>query len=173
MMRHMLISVAAAGLLAAVAGCSASTPRWGYVGPDSSPDWRGQQFYAYADGYTGGNQPNVDHSKFFIAPCTRQARLVEPGPTGAAGRAGLAGPPGLAGPAGPPGPVGVMGAPGPEGPAGAAGSIGPAGPPGPAGVPGPPGSRGLQGKKGAALDSVHFEFQSAQLLSQYQSRFAR
>ena len=180
-MRHVMISVAAAGLLVAVAGCSASTPRWGYVGPDSSPDWRGHKFYAYSDGYVGGNQPNVDHTKIFIPPCTRQAWLVEPGPRGAAGRLGLAGPPGVAGPAGiagpagvagpagPPGPAGLMGPPGPQGPAGPAGSPGP---PGQGGVPGPAGPRGLQGTKGAALESVHFEFQTAQLLSQCESKIA-
>jgi outer membrane protein OmpA-like peptidoglycan-associated protein len=164
-MRNLMSSVAAAGLLVAVAGCSTSTPRWGYVGPDSAPGWKGQNFYAYQDGYVAFNYTNNDDFKP-IAICTPQPRLVEPGPMGAPGRLGLAGPPGLAGPAGPPGPVGVMGPPGPEGPAGAAG------PPGPAGVPGPPGSRGLQGKKGAALDSVHFQFQTAQLLSQCQSKIA-
>ena len=42
-------------------------------------------------------------------------------------------------------------------------------PPGPDGLPGPKGSRGSMGK-GAALDSVHFEFQTAELLSQCVSK---
>ena len=163
MMRNLIISVATAGLLAAVAGCSTSTstPRWGYVGPDSDPNWRGQTFYAYMDGYTAANYTNLDDAKV-IPVCTPQPRLVEPGPSGAAGRAGLSGPPG------PAGVVGVNGPPGPRGPAGAPGAPGA---PGPAGVPGPPGLRGPAGK-GAALDSVHFEFQTAELLSQCQSKIA-
>jgi outer membrane protein OmpA-like peptidoglycan-associated protein len=167
-MRNLIISVAAAGLLVAVAGCSTSTPRWGYVGPDSAPGWKGQNFYGYQDGYVALNYTNNDDFKP-IAICTPQPRLVEPGPMGAAGRAGVAGPPG---PPGPSGAVGESGPRGPEGPAGPAGAPGPPGPPGPAGVPGPPGSRGLQGKAGAALDSVHFEFQTAELLSQCRSKIA-
>ena len=163
-MRNLMISVATAGLL--VAGCStSSTPRWGYVGPDSAPGWKGQNFYSHNDGYVAVNYTNNDDFKF-IAICTPQPKLVEPGPMGAAGRTGLAGP---GGPAGPPGAAGVSGMPGPQGPAGAPGLPGP---PGPAGVPGPPGSRGLQGKTGAALDSVHFKFQTAELLSQCRSKIA-
>jgi outer membrane protein OmpA-like peptidoglycan-associated protein len=161
-MRNLISSVAAAGLLVAVAGCSTSSPRWGYVGPDSNPDWRGQNFYAYEDGYAAQNYTNLDDFKV-IPVCTPQPQLVERGPMGAAGRAGLAGSPG------PPGPVGASGPRGPEGLAGAAGAAGPAGP---AGMPGPAGSRGRQGKVGAALDSVHFEFQTAELLSQCRSKIA-
>jgi outer membrane protein OmpA-like peptidoglycan-associated protein len=161
-MRNLMISIATAGLLVAVAGCSASPPRWGYVGPDSAPGWKGQNFYSYQDGYVAMNYTNSDDSKP-ITICTPQPRLVEPGPMGAAGRLGLAGP---RGPAGPPGAVGVSGPPGPQGPVGAPG------PPGPAGVSGPPGSRGLQGRQGAALDSVHFQFQTAQLLSECQGKIA-
>ena len=162
-MRNLIISVATAGLLAAVAGCSTSTsaPRWGYVGPDSDPGWKGQNFYGYPDGYVALNYTNNDDYKV-IPICTPQPRLVEPGPRGAAGRAGLSGPPGLAGA------VGVNGPPGPMGPAGAPGSPGA---PGPVGVPGPPGLRGPVGK-GASLDSVHFEFQTAELLSQCRDKIA-
>jgi outer membrane protein OmpA-like peptidoglycan-associated protein len=39
-------------------------------------------------------------------------------------------------------------------------------------VQGPPGSRGLQGKPGATLDSVHFKFQTGQLLSECQGKIA-
>jgi peptidoglycan-associated lipoprotein len=39
-------------------------------------------------------------------------------------------------------------------------------------VQGPPGSRGPQGKAGATLDSVHFKFQTAQLLSECQGKIA-
>jgi len=163
MMRNLIVSVATAGLLAAVAGCStsASAPRWGYVGPDSDPGWRGQNFYDYRDGYVALNYTNNDDFKV-IPVCTPQPRLVEPGPSGGAGRAGLSGPPG------PAGAVGVNGPPGPMGPAGPPGSPGA---PGPAGVPGPPGLRGPAGK-GASLDSVHFEFQTAELLSQCLSKIA-
>ena len=60
------------------------------------------------------------------------------------------------------------------GPAGAPGSPGLPGAPGPDGVPGPKGSQGSRGPmgKGAALDSVHFEFQTAELLSQCVSKIA-
>ncbi len=162
MMRNPMIGIAIAGLLVAVAGCSTSPPRWGYVGPDSDPGWKGQIFYSYRDGYVAMNQTYSDDYKP-ITICTPQPRLVEPGPMGAAGRLGLAGP---RGPAGPSGAVGVSGPPGPQGPVGAPG------PPGPAGVSGPPGSRGLQGKTGATLDSVHFQFQTAQLLSECQGKIA-
>ena len=161
-MRNVMISIATAGLLVAVTGCSASPPRWGYVGPDSAPGWKGQNFYAHQDGYVAMNYTNSDDFKP-ITICTPQPRLVEPGPMGAAGRLGLAGP---RGPAGPSGAVGVSGPPGPQGPVGAPG------PHGPAGVSGPPGSRGLQGKTGATLDSVHFQFQTAQLLSECQGKIA-
>jgi len=158
-MRNLMISVATAGLIVAVAGCSASPPRWGYTGPDSVPGWKGQNLYSYQDGYVALNYTNSDDLKPIVI-CTPQPRLVEPGRMGAVGR------PGPAGPAGPPGVAGVSGPPGPQGPAG------PPGPPGPAGVSGPPGSRGLQGKVGAALDSVHFKFQTAQLLSECQGKIA-
>ena len=47
MMRTLMIGVATAGLLASVAGCSSTeSPRWGYVGPDNTPGWKGQNFYA-------------------------------------------------------------------------------------------------------------------------------
>jgi outer membrane protein OmpA-like peptidoglycan-associated protein len=164
-MRNLMISIATAGLLVAVTGCSASPPRWGYVGPDSTPGWKGQNFYAYQDGYVAMNYTNNDDFKV-ITICTPQPQLVEPGRMGPAGRLGLAGP---RGPAGPSGPAGVGGAPGPQGPVGAPG---PPGPPGPAGVSGPPGSRGLQGRPGATLDSVHFKFQTAQLLSECQGKIA-
>jgi outer membrane protein OmpA-like peptidoglycan-associated protein len=39
-------------------------------------------------------------------------------------------------------------------------------------VSGPPGSRGLQGRPTATLDSVHFQFQTAQLLSECQDKIA-
>jgi outer membrane protein OmpA-like peptidoglycan-associated protein len=163
-MRNLMISVATAGLL--VAGCStSSTPRWGYVGPDSAPGWKGQNFYSHNDGYVAIDYTNNDDFKV-IPICTPQPKLVEPGPMGAVGRTGLAGP---GGPAGPPGAAGVSGMPGPQGPAGPPGLPGPAGP---AGVPGPPGSRGLQGRTGPALDSVHFEFQTAALLSPCQDKIA-
>jgi hypothetical protein len=113
-------------------------------------------------GYVALNYTNNDDFKQ-IKICTPQPRLVELGPMGAAGRLGLAGP---RGPAGPAGAAGVSGPPGPQGP------VGPPGPPGPAGVQGPPGSRGLQGKAAATLDSVHFQFQTAQLLSQCQDKIA-
>lgn len=161
-MRNLMISVAAAGFLVAVAGCSASTPRWGYAGPDSVPGWKGQNFYSYQDGYVALNYTNSDDYKPIVI-CTPQPRLVEPGRMGAVGPSGPAGP---VGPAGPRGAVGVSGTPGPQGPAGAPG------PPGPAGVSGPAGSRGLQGKAGPSLDSVHFKFQTAQLLSECQGKIA-
>lgn len=161
-MRNLMISIATAGLLVAVTGCSAAPPRWGYVGPDSAPEWKGQNFYGYQDGYVALDYTNNDDYKV-ITICTSQPRLVEPGPMGAAGRLGLAGP---RGPAGPPGAVGVSGPPGPQGPVGAPG------PPGPAGISGPPGSRGLQGRPRATLDSVHFQFQTAQLLSECQGKIA-
>jgi hypothetical protein len=98
MMRTLIIGVATAGLLASVAGCSTSTgaPRWGYVGPDNTPGWKGQNFYAYQNGYVALNYTNDDEYKV-ITICTPQPKLVEPGPSGAAGRVGLAGPPGPAG----------------------------------------------------------------------------
>jgi len=151
----------------------------GYVGPDNTPGWKGQNFYAYQNGYVALNYTNDDEYKV-ITICTPQPKLVEPGPSGAAGRVGLAGPPGpagevgLTGPAGPMGPVGAMGpagAPGAPGAPGAAGASGPSGPSGPDGLRGPKGSRGPIGK-GAALDSVHFEFQTAELLSQCVSKIA-
>lgn len=161
-MRNLMISIATAGLLVAVAGCSASPPRWGYVGPDSAPGWNGQNFYGYQDGDVALNYTNNDDYKV-ITICTPQPRLVVPGRMGAAGRTGLLGP---RGPAGPTGAVGVSGPPGPQGPVGAVG------PSGPAGISGPPGSRGLQGRLGATLDSVHFQFQTAQLLSECQGKIA-
>ena len=166
MMRTLIIGVATAGLLASVAGCSTSTgaPRLGYVGPDNTPGWKGQNFYAYQDGYVALNYSNNDDYKV-ITICTPQPKLVETGPSGAAGRVGLAGP------AGPGGVVGANGPQGPMGPAGAQGSPGCPGAPGPDGLPGPKGSRGPVGK-GAALDSVHFEFQTAELLSQCVSKIA-
>jgi hypothetical protein len=62
MMRTLIIGVATAGLLASVAGCSTSTgaPRWGYVGPDNTPGWKGQNFYAYQNGYVALNYTNDD-----------------------------------------------------------------------------------------------------------------
>ena len=170
MKRNLIISVATVGLLAAVAGCSSSTsaPRWGYVGPDSTPGWKGQNFYAYQDGYAALNYTNFDDYKV-IPICTPQAQLVERGPSGAAGRVGLAGPPGPAGVVGVDGPQGPMGPVGAMGPAGAPGSPGSPGDPGPDGAPGPRGLRGAAGK-GASLDSVHFEFQTAELLSQCLSK---
>lgn len=161
-MRNLMIGIATAGVLVAVAGCSSAPPRLGYAGPDAFPDWRGQNFYSHKDGYVAMNYTNNDDYKV-IKICTPQPRLVEPGQMGAAGRTGLAGP---RGPAGPPGAIGVSGPPGPQGPVGAPG------PPGPAGISGPPGSRGLQGRQGATLDSVHFTFQTAQLLSECQAKIA-
>jgi hypothetical protein len=160
MMRNLMISIATAGLLVAVAGCSSAPPRYGYAGPDAFPDWRGQNFYSFQDGYVALNYTNNDDYKV-ITICTPQPKLVEPGRMGPAGRVGLLGP---RGPAGPAGAVGVSGPPGPQGP------VGPPGPPGPAGISGPPGSRGLQGSPRATLDSVHFQFQTAQLLSQCQDK---
>ena len=160
-MRNLIINVAAAGLLVAVAGCSTTPPRWGYAGPDSAPGWRGQIFYEYQDGYLASNYTNDDEFKV-IPICTPQPKLVEP-------RSGAAGRVGRSGPAGPAGPVGVNG---PQGPMGPAGAPGPPGAPGPAGVPGPPGLQGPAGMKGASLDSVHFEFQTAELLSQCQGKIA-
>jgi outer membrane protein OmpA-like peptidoglycan-associated protein len=163
-MRNLIITVAAAGLLVAVAGCSTAPPRWGYVGPDSAPGWRGQTWYEYRDGYLASNYTNDDEYKV-IPICTPQPQLVEPGLSGAAGRTGLSGPPG---------PVGAVGVNGPQGPMGPAGAPGSPGAPGPAGVTGPPGLRGPAGPagKGASLDSVHFEFQTAELLTQCQSKIA-
>ena len=152
-MRNLMIGIATAGLLVAAAGCTTSPPRSGYAGPDAFPNWKGQNFYTYNDGYVAMKYTNDDDYKV-ITICTPQPRLVEPGR------------PGPAGPAGPPGRPGVSGAPGPQGPAG------PPGPTGPAGVPGPAGYRGLQGKPGATLDSVHFKFQTAQLLSECQGKIA-
>ena len=172
MMRTLIIGVATAGLLASVAGCSTSTgaPRLGYVGPDNTPGWKGQNFYAYQDGYVALNYSNNDDYKV-ITICTPQPKLVEQGPSGAAGRVGLAGPSGPAGEVGVNGPAGPMGPVGAMGPAGAPGSPGSPGAPGPDGAPGPKGSRGPVGK-GASLDSVHFEFQTAELLSQCVSKIA-
>jgi outer membrane protein OmpA-like peptidoglycan-associated protein len=171
MMRTLIISVATAGLLASVGGCSTSTkPRWGYVGPDNTPGWKGQNFYAYQDGYVALNYSNNDDYKV-ITICTPQPKLVETGPSGAAGRVGHAGPAGPVGVVGVTGPQGPMGPMGAMGPAGAPGSPGSPGALGPDGVPGPKGSRGPVGK-GAALDSVHFEFQTAELLSQCLGKIA-
>jgi len=165
-MRNLMITVATAGLLVAVAGCSTtSPPQWGYVGPDSTPGWKGQNFYSHNNGYVALNYTNDDELKP-ITICTPQPKLVQPGPMGPAGRAGLAGP---GGPGGPPGPAGVNGAPGPQGPAGGPGLPGP---PGPAGVPGFQGPRGLQGKTGASLDSVHFKYQTTELLPECQAKIA-
>ena len=106
MMRTLMIGVATAGLLASVAGCSSTeSPRWGYVGPDNTPGWKGQNFYAHQDGYVAMNYTNNDDYKV-ITICTPQPKLVEPGPSGAAGRVGLAGPPGPAGDVGVSGPRG-------------------------------------------------------------------
>ena len=89
MMRSLMISVATAGLLASIAGCSSTeSPRWGYVGPDNTPGWRGQNFYAYQDGYVALNYTNADEYRV-ITICTPQPKLVEQGPSGAAGRVGL------------------------------------------------------------------------------------
>jgi outer membrane protein OmpA-like peptidoglycan-associated protein len=154
-----MIGIATAGLLVAVAGCSSSPPRYGYAGPDAFPDWRGQNFYTYQDGYVAMNYTNNDDYKV-IKICTPQPKLVEQGPMGPAGRVGLVGPPGPAGRAG------VSGPAGPQGP------MGPQGPVGPAGISGPPGSRGLQGRQRATLDSVHFKFQTAQLLTECQGKLA-
>ena len=73
MMRTLIIGVATAGLLASVAGCSTSTgaPRLGYVGPDNTPGWKGQNFYAYQDGYVALNYTNNDDYKV-ITICTPQ-----------------------------------------------------------------------------------------------------
>lgn len=158
-MRKLMIGIATAGLLVAVAGCSSAPPRYGYAGPDAFPDWRGQNFYSYQNGYFAMNYTNNDDFKV-IKICTPQPKLVEQGPMGPAGRVGLVGPPGPAGPAG------VSGPAGPQGPMGPQGSVGPAG------ISGPPGSRGLQGRQGATLDSVHFKFQTAQLLSECQGKLA-
>jgi outer membrane protein OmpA-like peptidoglycan-associated protein len=158
-MRKLMIGIAAAGILVAVAGCSSAPPRYGYAGPDAFPDWRGQNFYTYQDGYVAMNYTNNDDFKV-IKICTPQPKLVEDGRMGPAGRVGLAGPRGPAGPAGVSGPAGLQGPMGPQGPVG------------PAGISGPPGSRGLQGRQGATLDSVHFKFQTAQLLSECQGKLA-
>jgi len=158
-MRKLMIGIATAGLLVAVAGCSSAPPRYGYAGPDAFPDWRGQNFYTHQDGYVAMNYTNNDDFKV-IKICTPQPKLVEDGRMGPAGRVGLAGPPGPAGPAGVSGPAGLQGPMGPQGPVG------------PAGISGPPGSRGLQGRQGATLDSVHFKFQTAQLLPECQGKFA-
>jgi outer membrane protein OmpA-like peptidoglycan-associated protein len=159
MMRKLMIGIAAAGILVAVAGCSSAPPRYGYAGPDAFPDWRGQNFYTYQDGYVAMNYTNNDDFKV-IKICTPQPKLVEDGRMGPAGRVGLAGPRGPAGPAGVSGPAGLQGPMGPQGPVG------------PAGISGPPGSRGLQGRQRATLDSVHFKFQTAQLLSECQGKLA-
>jgi outer membrane protein OmpA-like peptidoglycan-associated protein len=158
-MRKLMIGIATAGLLVAVAGCSSAPPRYGYAGPDAFPDWRGQNFYTYQNGYVAMNYTNNDDFKV-IKICTPQPKLVEDGRMGPAGRVGLAGPRGPAGPAGVSGPSGLQGPMGPQGPVG------------PAGISGPPGSRGLQGRQGATLDSVHFKFQTAQLLSECQGKLA-
>jgi hypothetical protein len=56
MIRNLMIGVTTAGLLVAVAGCSTSaTPRCGYVGPDSAPGWKGQNFYSQNGGYVALN----------------------------------------------------------------------------------------------------------------------
>ena len=56
MIRNLMIGVTTAGLLVAVAGCSTSaTPRWGYVGPDSTPGWKGENFYSQNGGYVALN----------------------------------------------------------------------------------------------------------------------
>jgi len=158
-MRKLMIGIATAGLLVAVAGCSSAPPRYGYAGPDAFPDWRGQNFYTYQNGYVAMNYTNNDDFKV-IKICTPQPKLVEQGPMGPAGRVGLVGP------RGPAGPAGVSGPGGPQGPMGPQGLVGPAG------ISGPPGSRGLQGRQGATLDSVHFKFQTAQLLSECQGKLA-
>lgn len=158
-MRKLMIGIATAGLLVAVAGCSSAPPRYGYAGPDAFPDWRGQNFYTYQDGYVAMNYTNNDDYKV-IKICTPQPKLVEQGPMGPAGRVGLVGP------RGPAGPTGVSGPAGPPGPMGPQGLVGPAG------ISGPPGSRGLQGRQRATLDSVHFKFQSAQLLTECQGKLA-
>jgi len=158
-MRKLMIGIATAGLLIAVAGCSSAPPRYGYAGPDAFSDWRGENFYSYQNGYVAMKYTNNDDFKL-ITICTPQPKLVEPGPPGRAGRIGLVGPQGPAGPAGIGGPAG------PQGPMGPQGAVGPAG------ISGPPGSRGLQGRRGATLDSVHFKFQTAQLLSECQGKIA-
>ena len=38
-MRNVMTSIATAGLLFVVAGCSSSPPRYGYADPDAFTDW--------------------------------------------------------------------------------------------------------------------------------------
>jgi outer membrane protein OmpA-like peptidoglycan-associated protein len=145
----------AAVILLALAGCasSSSTPRWGYDGPDRDPDWYGQNFYSWSDGYAALDYTNLD-DYHVIRPCTPQPKLVLPGPPGPVGAAGLPGPPGIAGPPGPPGPAGAPGLPGPAGP------------------PGPPGPRGPQGPPGrsASLQDIHFAAVRAEVRAQCQKK---
>ena len=74
-MRNLMIGIATAGLLFVVAGCSSSPPRYGYAGPDAFPDWRGQNFYSYQNGYYAMNYTNNDqgHQDLYAATEARPA----------------------------------------------------------------------------------------------------
>jgi len=86
-MRHVMRGFLVTALLVAVAGCSSTSPRWGYDGPPGI-------FYPYLDGYA------EDRSEY---PCRPRAFYTFPGPAGSAGPGGPGGPAGPAGPAGRPG----------------------------------------------------------------------
>ena len=131
LIRTALVAVVAVGLIAAVAGCSSTTPpsqRWGYDGR--------VPLFSYMDGYVedqselgpigpetwGGT--NVPGSKryhwipgsqewyTFVGPEGPAGTTGGQGPTGAMGAQGPAGAPGVAGPVGVTGVAGAAGAPG-------------------------------------------------------------
>ncbi len=133
MLRHLMTGLTAAALVIAVAGCSSTTPRWGYAGPPP--------LFAHGDGYV------EDQTATGPVPT-----LSTVGNTNIPGSRRYSGFPGVteewytfAGPAGPAGQPGSAGLQGPAGPAGPAGLPGPAGPPGPVGPVGEQGSPGQPG----------------------------
>jgi hypothetical protein len=135
LIRTALVAVVAVGVIAAISGCSSTTPpgqRWGYDGR--------VPLYSYMDGYvedqteTGpvawwAYNTNVPGSKRYHWIPGSQEWYTFVGPEG---------------PAGPTGPQGTTGAMGPQGPAGAPGVAGPVGVAGVAGAAGEPGRLVLQ-----------------------------
>lgn len=131
MLRYLMTGLTAAALVIAVAGCSSTTPRWGYAGPPP--------LFAHGDGYVEDQTATgpIPSWKFDTnVPGSRRYAdwrgvpeewYTFAGSAGSAGQPGLAGLQGPAGPAGPAGPPGPAGAPGPVGPVGA---VGPPGAPG-------------------------------------------
>jgi hypothetical protein len=140
MLRNLMTATAAATLVIVAAGCSSTTPRWGYAGPPP--------LFAYQDGYVedqSATGPVTTWDRGTHAPGTRRYSGFRNVPEEWYTFAGPAGPAGPDGPAGPVGLAGPVGHPGPAGPQGVAGLPGLSGPAGPVGSPGLPGPQGPPG----------------------------